>query len=286
MALYTPVHKEDWAATLQDELDEPWILDEICNIVKSDTYTLHAPYVTDPTAAAVSRSTAYSLSNVQHTDESVTINDSSIIAQVIDRADLTQMSYTDQMEMARRQAILNKEDITGSLFADHAACTDFGTEDLTTPSSAGSSQITVSASNVDDIVRNLRATVYVDNGHRDLERNGLFITWRGTDWQHLEAFAQANGFNLADQALKSGNANGVNLLGATHYVTNLGTANHILAGVKKKYFLGILKGTWGQVMVDENDPGLVSGISVVSRVDFREKVWTKAKPLLFDVNVA
>lgn len=285
MASYTLIHKEDWAATLQDELDEPYIVDEICNVVYSDTYTLNAPYVTDPSTATVSRSTAYTMAGILQTNESVTINDSYIVPQVIDRADLTQMSYANQMDLARRQAILLKEGIQTNLFADHAACTDFGTEDLTTPSSAGSTQITVSASNVDDIVRALRATCYVDNGHRDLERNGLFITWRGTDWHHLEAFAQANGFNLADEALKEGNANGVRLLGATHYATNLGTANHILAGVKKKYFMGILKGTWGQVMVDEYDPGLVSGVSVVSRVDFREKVWTRSKPLLFDINV-
>ena len=75
-------------------------------------------------------------------------------------------------------------------------------------------------------------------------------------------------------------------MGVTHYTSNLLATNHLLAGVKKVYHLGILKATFGQIMVNDKDPGQVSGISVVSRVDFRENVWVKTKPVLFDVNVA
>jgi hypothetical protein len=50
--------------------------------------------------------------------------------------------------------------------------------------------------------------------------------------------------------------------------------------------LGILKDTYGQIMVNEKDPGNVSGVSIVSRVDYKLKVWTKVKPVLFDILVA
>ena len=75
-------------------------------------------------------------------------------------------------------------------------------------------------------------------------------------------------------------------MGFTHYTSNQLTAGHVIAGVKKLYHLGILRTTYGQIMVDEKDPNLQSGISVVSRVDFKGKVWTKVKPLLFNVTVA
>ena len=75
-------------------------------------------------------------------------------------------------------------------------------------------------------------------------------------------------------------------MGVTHFSSNLLAANHVIAGVKNVYSLGILRSTFGQIMVDDKDPSQTSGISVVSRVDYKEKVWFKTKPVIYDVNVA
>jgi hypothetical protein len=64
------------------------------------------------------------------------------------------------------------------------------------------------------------------------------------------------------------------------------TANHVVAGVKKVLHVGIVKDTYGQIVVNDKDPAETSGISIVSRVDYAVKVWTKVLPVLFDVNVA
>jgi hypothetical protein len=96
----------------------------------------------------------------------------------------------------------------------------------------------------------------------------------------------ANGFSTADAALKGGVKGGVEYMGFTHYQSNLLTAGHLLAGVKKLYHLGILRATYGQVIVDEKDPGLVSGVGITSRIDIGIKAWAKTKPVLFDVLVA
>jgi len=56
--------------------------------------------------------------------------------------------------------------------------------------------------------------------------------------------------------------------------------------VKKVYDLGILRETYGQIVVNDKDPGNISGISVVSRVDFKGKAWTNVIPVLFNIRVA
>jgi hypothetical protein len=53
--------------------------------------------------------------------------------------------------------------------------------------------------------------------------------------------------------------------------------------------LGICKSTYGQIVIDQEPAtadGAVSGVGIVSRVDFKTKVWTKVLPILFDINVA
>ena len=252
----------------------------------SNSRLLNNPFLTDITVQSLVRGSPYSNQVVIQTNETVTIDDGAIAPQLIDRADLGQTTYLDLMEIAKRQAILLKEDIEKSLYADFAACTDFGAGDITGGAVGDTTKITVSAVNIDDIIRHLKRVIRVANGQSLMDRNGVFIVCRPEDFELLEAFMQANGFNLADIHLKKGIGQGVEYMGVTHFTSNLLTADHLLAGVKKVYHLGILKATFGQIMIDDKDPGQVSGFAVISRVDFREKVWNKVKPVLFDINVS
>ena len=98
---------------------------------------------------------------------------------------------------------------------------------------------------------------------------------------------QANGYLVADEHLRGGaRKNGIDYMGVTHYSSNFLTGNHNVGGVKKGIHLGILKATYGQIMVDEHDPGQFSGIGIVSRVDYAVKVWQRMAGLIFDINVA
>jgi hypothetical protein len=96
-------------------------------------------------------------------------------------------------------------------------------------------------------------------------------------------------------ALKDGTMEGFHYMGVDHYVSNSHTANHVFAGVKGLMHLGILKGTYGQVVIDQEPVlksgsaatiGAMSGIGIVTRLDWEYKVWTNTKPLLFDLAVA
>lgn len=286
----TVVNKEAWALRIQEELDEPNKYEDICDVIFTRDKVVHNPYGTDPTVQTITRNCAYDNNPIVLTDESVTVNGVGLLAEVIDRADLSQSGYLDQMQRAERQAVLLKETIESNVYGDHAARTDFGNEDLTTLESGGTTQITVSATNIDDIIRQVYATILAKGGAAMFERHGGFFVWRPADFSVLLGFMQANGFAVADNALMGDQGNpslgGVEFMGFTHYTSNLLTANHAVAGVKKAYKLYILPDTFGQIMVDEKDPGQISGVSVVSRVDFIEKLWNKVVPIVYDVNVA
>jgi hypothetical protein len=281
------VYAEEWTTKLQEALDEPNKFKDICRVIYTNTRVLHNPYLTDGTVAtSQTRSCPYTLQGITTTDDSITISTFNILPQFIDRADLAQSgSFMKQMELAERQGILLNESIETGVYASHAAFTDFGTEDLAgTP--GGTTQITVSATNIDDIIRCIKKTIRVANGESLLNRNGGFIVWRPSDFEILEGFMQANGFVTADRALGGGTTQGMNYMGLTHYSSNLLAANHVMAGVKKCTTVGILKSTYGQIMVNDKDPDLRSGISIVSRVDYAVETWVNIKPVVFDVNVS
>lgn len=282
----TIVYKEAWAVKLQEQLDEPTKWKDICRVDYTNSKVLHNPYLTDATIASHSRGTAYTFNTITQTDENVSIDTSYIMAQFIDRADLAQSDYAVQMEIAARQGVIINEQLETAVLGAYGSMTEFGAGDLAGTSSADSTQITVSTTNIDDIIRAIKRVINVAAGQTLLERNGAFIVWRPVDFEMLEAYTMANGFATADTALKNGGQQGMNYMGVTHYSSNLLTANHVVAGVKKVLHLGICKGTYGQVMVNEKDPDNYSGISIVSRVDYKVKVWTKVLPVLFDVNVS
>lgn len=279
------VYEEDWAESLQESLDEPTIYKEICTVDISNQRVFHNPYDTDPSVQTGTRGSTYTYEHVSHTDESVTVNTFKIIPQFLDRADLAQSRYAKQMRLAERQGVLLNEAIETAIYADHANMTDIGDDGTGAIENGETTQIDVSATNIDDIVRAIKREIRVAEGEQMFNRNGGFFVWRPEDFELLEQFMQANGFNTADRALEDGAPRGVNYMGFTHYSSNLLASNHVVAGVKKAPWVGILRDTFGQVVVTQ-EPGDKSGVSVVSRVDFKEKIWNNVKPIVYDVNVA
>lgn len=171
------------------------------------------------------------------------------------------------------------------MLASHASWTNFDNASI----GGAAGNITVSVSNIDDIIRGIKREIREANGQSLMNRNGAFIVWRAADFEILEAYVQQNGFSTADMALKDGTVAGMRYMGVDHYVSNSHAAGHVFAGVKNVFHLGIVKDTYGQVVVD-NEPataaGAVSGIGVVSRVDYAFKAWANTTGVLFDVLVA
>jgi hypothetical protein len=201
----------------------------------------------------------------------------------VDRADMAQCQYVNQMEMATLQGNLINEEIEEAVLAASIAATNMGVNAGAIV--LGSSAITVSATNIDDIIRAVKREILTANGQDLAARNGIFIVWRPADFELLEAFVQANGFTSADTALKNGTVAGLHYMGVDHYVSNDLTSTHVFAGVKKLMTIGILSTTYGKLVVTE-DPGLKSGFGFVSRVDFGTLIPTNYLPCLFDINVS
>jgi len=280
------VFLEDWAVKLQERLGYPTNWKEICRVEYTDTRVFNNPYMsTTPSLQSHTRGSAYTHQLFTLTNEYVTINQSQILPMIIDRADLAQCKYVKQMDMANLQGQLINEYLETDMLANHDSWTNFDNSAI--GGSAGN--ITVSSSNIDDIIRGIKREIREANGKDLMKRNGVFILWRAADFEILEAVAQANGFVLADIALKNGIDEGYHYMGVDHYVSNSHASGHLFGGIKKLMHLGILRATNGQIVYDSEpatDGGAISGIAVVARVDWEFKVWTLDLPVLYDILVS
>lgn len=282
------VYNQEWETKLQERLDYPLTWKEVCKVIYSDTYAVNSPYMsTEFSAQTGTRGCSYSFSEFTLTNDQLLINQFKIVPVFIDRADLAQCKLASQMEIADRQASLLNEAIETAMLGGYAGWTTFDNTKI----GGGAGNITVDVNNIDNIIRAVKQTIGEANGQSLAERNGIFIVWRYADLSLLEEFAQANGFNLADTALKNGIKSGYHFFGVDHYVSNSHTSGHIFAGVKKIMQIGILSATYGKIIVTQ-DPasgvttfGPVSGIGVISRVDYGVNTPTGLKSIVFNVTV-
>lgn len=281
----------DYVTKFQERLDYDTNWKQVCKVDISDKYTLTNPYMsTVPSLQTHTRGTAYTHQTFALTTDTVTISQSENLGLFIDRADLAQQTYVNMMDLADLQGQLINEYLETDMLANHGMWTNFDNASI----GGGAGNITVATDNIDDIIRGFKREVREANGTSLMNRFGAFIIWRAADFEKLEAYVQANGFSTADEALKNGTVEGFKYLGVSHYVSNLHAAassstQHLFAGVKNLFHLGILRATYGQVIHDEEPAtgdGPLSGVAVVARIDWEFVAWNNQKALLFDVLVA
>ena len=262
----TYIFEEEWADALQEQLDEPAKWKDFSKVIFTDKYTVNNPYHTDPSVSTLERDTPFTLASLSQTNESINVERSRVIAQQIDRAVLAQSTYADQMEWARRQAIVLDETIESFIYADHAEFTDF----TNTAIGGAAGSITVSASNVDDICRAMLREIRQASGQGLLKRNGAFIVWHPSDFEQLEAFAMANGFVSSDNYLRNaaGAVEGLFYMGISHYTSNLLVDGRFVGGVKKAINVYLLNSTYGKVRVTDGEAGLRSSVIVNTPIYF------------------
>ncbi len=280
----TFLYEEEWRETLQQQLDEPSVWKEICDVEFTNSHTINNPYHTDTAVVTLERGSPYVYNTISQTNQSVAITVDRAVPEFIPRPTLAQSTYASIAQLARRQAVTLDEAIEAYIYTQHATnFTDF--DNASIGGAAGS--ITVSATNVDDIMRALIREIQQASGQKMLEKNGAFIVWKPSHFESLVAFAQANGYNMADQWLRDGSnkAKGIYYSGIWHYTTNLGLSGRIVGGIRKAIFVGVLADTYGNIMIDEKDPGLRSGVGVVSSVTFGVTVWNNLIPVVFDMAV-
>jgi hypothetical protein len=275
---------------LQDRLDRPTTWKEMCDVTVSDTRVISSSYMsTTPSVQAVTRGTGHAMQTFVETAENLTISTGRDLGLFVDWGDLAQSPWTKPAELFDRIGALLNEYIESAVLAQHATWTDFGTASIG-GGGAATDPITVSASNIDDIIRGVKREIREASGQAKMNQYGVGFVWRAADFELLEAFVQANGFMTADQALKEGTVEGLRYLGADHYWSNDHTTGHVFAGVKNIQRLGILRGTYGKAHTIEFPAGdsntYLSGVSFYSRVDIGHLTPTAHAGLVFDINVA
>lgn len=286
----TITYETDYEAVLQDRLDHPTTWKELTRIAITDTRVISSSYwSTTPSVQTVTRGTAHAMQTFSETAETLTISTGRDLGLYLDWGDKAQSPWTKASELFDRIGALLNEFIETDWLAQHTSWTDFGTSSIGAGGSA-TTPITVSASNIDDIVRGVKREIREANGQMFMNQFGVGFDWRAADFEILEAFSQANGFTSADQALKEGTVEGLRYLGGDHYWTNDNASNHIFAGVKKIQRLGILRGTYGRAHVIDFPAGdsntFFSGQAHYSRADIGHLTPTAHAGLVFDINVA
>lgn len=286
----TVIYTTDYETTLQERLAHPQTWKEVCDVVYTDTRTVTTGYMsTVPSVQSVTRGTAFNPQDFVLTAENLTISTGRDMPIFVDFADLAQTGYNTQMEIASTQGDLLNEFIEANVLAQHASWTNIG-DSAGVITSGVATAITVSASNVDDIIRGVKRIIRVANGQSRMRRLGAFIVWRAADFELLEAFVQANGFQLADMALKEGTVEGFRYMGVEHYWSNDHTAGHLFAGVKKTQKTGVLRSLYGKMMTQDfpagSSGGILSGTLFYARVDIGHLTPTNWASTVFDINVA
>ena len=188
----TVTYQQDFEDILQDRLDRPQTWKEVIDVKYSNDRILNSSY--ESTQAAVQtggRGTGITFQDFTQTNNTLTISTYQELGEFIDWADLAQSPWSVLTEKFARIGSKLNEAIEAAVLARHASWTNFGTEDLAGTSAGGTTQITVSNANIDDIIRAVKRTIRVNNGASLMNQNGVFFVWRPQDFEFLEAFDQA-----------------------------------------------------------------------------------------------
>lgn len=291
----TGTYEQIWATKLQDRLTGTAVWKEVCEVIYSDTQVLNLPYMsTEYTLQSGTRGTAYSHSDFALTNDTLTINAQDIVSVFQDRADLAQSNLAVAAEHGARMGDIVSERVEALFLAQHAGWTNFGDTGGGVLGLA-STGITVSVSNIDNIIRAVKREVVKAKGSKLARKHGIAFIWRPSDMEKLEESMASQGMTFADAALKDGvqvgDGMGKYAFGAWHYESSDSTyaaGTHVFAGVRQIQQIGLLKSTFGKINFNPNAvnaDGPLSGVSWESRLDYGFNPKAGLTAILFDVNV-
>ena len=181
-------NKHDYVQRMRKRLMAPTTWKDVFKVIYSNVRTIVNGYMsTEPSVVGGTRGTAYNYEDFALTADTLTISTYKVIPMFIDEADRYQQAYVNQMNIADFQGKKIDEKIESLLLATHASWKDFGASDLDNSGDDDTTAITVSASNIDDIIRAIKRKLYENNGVDLSVENGIFIVWRAEDFELLEA---------------------------------------------------------------------------------------------------
>jgi len=301
------IWQEAWENKLAQRLDKSQNWKEVCDVRYTDTKVLNLPFISTSNEPAVS--TTFFTAAADRTDvskvipfigatmanETLNIISTTIDSVYMDYADQAQSQYVNWAEFGDLLGKKLNERIEAVVLGNGANWTNFG-DTGGGVLGLSAAPITVSSTNIASIIRGIIQQIITANGYDMYKKNGGFVVWRPADWTLLVQYMQANPFSQADLALKNGGGDvggvelvGVPYMGLYHYVSTLGTAGSLMAGVRGTQVLGILKNTYGRTfraeMPASSTAGSLSGTQIHSRLDYGILVQTNLKPVIYAGNV-
>ena len=276
---------------LQERLARPQNWREVCKVTMTNTRVIEEQSISTAgdwaAVATLTRGTAFDPTDVAQVVDDLTISTGRHVTTYFDFGDLAQSPWTNEREIFKRAGQRLGEFIETDVLAQHGDWRNVGlvggvwTDNDATAGAA-------SASNIDDLARLIRRVIREQNGASMMSEKGAFAVVSPSTFEFVEAFAQANGFSSADEALRKGLAPQVQYLGINWYVSNDNATDHAMAGVRKIQHLGILRGTFGKMHkfpgIAGTSGGIQSGIAYHSRVDIGHNTPTDHAALVLDVN--
>ena len=178
----------EYVMKMRARINKPTCWTDVLNVKYSDNRTIVGGYMsTEPDLAGGTRGTAYAYKDFDLTADTLTINGIQQLAMFIDEADRYQQTYVNQMEIADYQGKKTIEKLESLTLAQHGSWKDFGVTDLANTGADDTATITVSAANIDDLIRAIKRKLYFNNGVEFAVEKGIFIVWRAADFELLEA---------------------------------------------------------------------------------------------------
>lgn len=163
----------------------------MCMVTMTDDQVVRTSYMsTTPSVQTVTRGTGHSMQTFAETSETLTISTGRDLGLFVDWGDLAQSPWTKQADLFDRIGQLLNEFVETSVLAQHASWANLG-DSAGAIALASTTTITVSATNVDDIIRAVKREIRIFNGQTQMNQNGVGIIWRPADFELLEGFVQA-----------------------------------------------------------------------------------------------
>jgi hypothetical protein len=184
----TITYLTDFERVLQDRLDQPQTWKEMCDVVYPEGQVYRTSYIsTEMTSAAVTRGTATDATDFVETSNTLTVSTDREVKVFVDYADEAQSPWTQRAEIFDRIGAILNEYIESQVLAQHATWTNLGD---TGGGAVGLADVTltVSASNIDDIIRGVKREIRVANGSFLADQYGIGFIWRAADFEFLEAW--------------------------------------------------------------------------------------------------
>lgn len=267
---------------MQSVLQNALVCEKIMQVDRSDSYYIHNPYTTQPTAAIQALTGTYSVSAWSITDDTLTVTDEVIFG-----------NHVYDFER-----VMNNYNLISERFDQMAYAIAFGidkfalnvlTEDATGTYTTPAGGFTTAA-NVPVIISNLCSKVM---GYAETYR-GLFLVIENTDVPGFIQAQIASGFSYADAALNNGFM--TTYAGVDIYVIRTGTfvsatlgsrsdltnSGHRVFGVKGVTTYASPRGI--QYMEKEVSGKTGKEVAVVGYIG--AKVWTQNAGLIVDITLA